>query len=384
MMIPVRQRSVIVLICLLIFPVRFAFAEPETDAARERKPFAILFKRSKITFSGSIDAKETADSLAGTILDVRPDMNVVDAGMDFNDDVKLPDRKLLESLIVEIALSTDEGVFEISDDVLVVGGLTDSVVAESVIRLRARALLGKRRYQEQICLVPVEDLPDAPVLLSSGETRKAFTFEQKLEQKKQEASYETPGIMLTKIRSLIEGTADPSIYPEITVQDPMLMSAVVEIPEPLVVPAEIASQGMKEDTESEEIPPESGALSPYEEFGPILFARNSFVLQTGQREMIEELVPVLKAEPWVGHPIIVRSLIYSSGADAFSSWISEKRLAEAVRLLSIAGIHPNFLKAETAKTLDRIDKGEVKILITKPPGYVSPTDGEEEEEKPEP
>lgn len=326
------------------------------------EPFVIEFFQTKAAFSGSIDSKASADALAAAIVSARPDLNIVNTGMEFDPGVSMPELKLLKSLVVEIALSTTEGVFEISDDSLLIGGLTDSVVTASVLRLRANPILGERRFREQLCLVPTEDLPEIPILLSTGESRKSFSFDLELKLK-EEVTFEPPGIILTKILDLIEGTADPSLYPNIA---PVPSAPVSMVETPALVEAK--SQ-LEVTTEVIPEPP-----SPYERFGPVLYARNGIVLQEGQKELITSLPEVFQSDPWTGRPIIVRSLIYQSGSETFSTWISERRLAETVRHLTEAGVGAERLAPETLVTTDRIDKGEVQLLILKPQDYISPSE----------
>lgn len=357
----IRTGGLVILTGFLLLICRSATAEPD--------PFVVEFLKTKVAFSGTTDSKETADRIASEVLLARPDLDVVNTGLAFDPEVKLPNLKLMCHLIVEIALSTHEGVFEISDDSLTVGGLTDSVVTSSVLRLRAAPILGDRQFRQQVCLVPGKDLPEIPIMLSTGETRKAYSFDLELKQKK-EVTFEPPGIILTKLLGLIEGTSNPDLFPPV-----ISAPVVIEAPPP---PEDLPEENPVAMPVLPERPPAPPPPSPYQEFGPVVFARNSVVLQSGQLEMLKGLAPTFDAEPWQGREIIVRALVYQSGSKVYARWVGERRMAEAVRFLKEAGVPEGRIKPEAVEVAGKIDRGEVKILILKPDGYVSPPPEEEE------
>jgi len=347
-----------------LFLPRFCLSQTEADKA---KPFEILFLRTKVSFSGSIESKATAEKLANTIISVRPDLKVVNDGLRFDPAVKFPDLELFESLVIELAISTAEGIIELSDNQLVVGGLTDSPVASSALRLRAKPLLGSRSYKDQTCLIPSSDLPDTPILLSTGETRKPFAFKVARVKKKEVITYQPPGFLLQKLAGLIEATKDLSIYlPESERTE--LPPEVTKVDTPPESPGKEESSRQPDNTMAEAATVFSEALkpNPFQHFGPILFGRNSFILRTGQSEFIPEVAAQLNVPPWDKKAILIQGVVYQSGSSAFAEWLGDRRKSEVVKRLIAAGVSESRFQTETTLSADRIDGGEVRVLVKKP------------------
>jgi len=234
------------------------------------------------------------------------------------------------------------------------------VVVSSVLRIRAAPLLGTRRYQEQICLVSASDLPEFPIRLSSGEFRAPFSPGRALAEK-DEVRFEAPGIMITKLLSLIEGTSDlVAMLPDPVPEPVLITGAVVGVmPQPeLGATAAVPDPGVP-------VTP-APAPDPHAELGQLLFVRNGILPQSGENEKIAALVVTLNSEPWVAEDVIVQALTYQSTSPAFAGWLSERRLAAAVRQLTAAGIDPARLKPERVISSEKMDRGEVKIRCLKP------------------
>jgi hypothetical protein len=341
--------------CWVFLFYQLAAAETVPINNTAAKPFVIELFKSKVVFSGTVDSKGTTDALAATILAVLPDLKVIHSGLIFDSNSSLPDLKGLKTLLLEVALSTHEGVIEISDQQLTVGGLTDSAVVSSVLRIRAAPLLDNRQYREQICLVSASEMPAIPIRLSTGEIRKPFSLDPVPTTEKEEVHFEPPGIMVNKLLSLIEGTS----------------GLVAMLPDPVTAPDQIAvapGPAMQPPFPGEAVT-SAPAPDPYEELGSLLFIRNGIVPVSGQNEKIAALVVILNAAPWIDQEILVQAQTYLSSSEAFANWLSERRLADAVRQLTSAGIDPGRIKPEKINSSEKIDRGEVKIRCLKPSDF---------------
>ena len=80
----------------------------------------------------------------------------------------LPPFSDLRSLIAELGLSTHEGRLEFWPDHILIGGLTDSFVTLTALRIRLEPILGKRRFVNHICIVATDFLPKIEVSLTSA------------------------------------------------------------------------------------------------------------------------------------------------------------------------------------------------------------------------
>lgn len=358
---------------LLAVALAFASVNLEWSISEEAstlRPFLITFSKSKVRFSGTLDRKETADNLANAIISARPDLQPVNSGIDFHPDAAVPDLKFLKPLAIEVALSTHEGEIEVSDDRLLVGGLTDSIVAASVLRLRAKPLLGNRRLLEQLCLVPTEDLPDIPIVLSSGDTPAAFAFDLSMTTVEQ-SQFQAPGIILTKLLDLVEHTRDVGWLQTGTASPPETETNSVEMtdsnsqepPEPGT--AEMANERSPSPSDLPRATPD-----PFLDLGPILFVRNGFVLQSGQEARFANVIKQLNSTENRQTSVLVRAQIYRSGSADFASWLGDRRIYEVHRRLTSAGIPTERIRKETLQSQDEMDRGEVSILI--PRGEVDP------------
>lgn len=355
---------------LLMFTLAIPGVTPEwsrSEAIAEIRPFLITFSKNKVRFSGTLDRKETADQLASAIVSARPDLQPVNSGINFHPDASVPDLKFLKPLAIEVALSTHEGEIEVSDDLLLVGGLTDSVVAASVLRLRAKPLLGNRRFIEQLCLVPTEDLPDIPIVLSTGDTRAAFAFDLSMTTV-DAPEFQAPGILLTKLLDLVEYTGDVG-WLQTGKSSP---TGEKRVASKAVSPTSGSEEkDMTESTPSGN-PSEEGRTpprpDPFLDLGPILFVRNGFVLQAGQESKFATVIKQLTSTEYKAATILVRARIYRSGSADFASWLGDRRIYEVHRRLTSAGIPTERIRKETLQSQDETDRGEVSILVPKPGG----------------
>jgi hypothetical protein len=353
---------------LLIFSLAFASGTPKWSGSKEPaeiRPFLITFSKNKVRFSGTLDRKETADELANAIVSARPDLQPVNSGIDYHPDVSVPDLKFFKPLAIEVALSTHQGEIEVSDDLLLIGGLTDSIVAASVLRLRAKPLLENRRFLEQLCLVPTEDLPAIPIVLSSGDARAAFAFDLSMTPV-EESPFQTHGILLTKLLDLVEHTSDVGwlqtgrasppggAEKEETTSIAMAESRGRDLAEP-------PPSGM---TTEEDLP--AATPDPFLDLGPVLFVRNGFVLQAGQEARFATVIKQLNSAEHNQTSILIRAQIYPSGSVDFASWLGDRRIYEVHRRLTSAGVPAERIRKETAQSQDEMDRGEVSILIPKP------------------
>ena len=369
---------------LLPFSLLAEVDDPGKSGEKEIEAFSIVFFKNKVRFSGTIDSEKNATAIAEALLSARPDLSVVNSGLNFNTTVKLPDLILFQNLVTEVGLSTHEGEIILSRDRLLVGGLSDSIVTSSVLRVRAKPILEGRIYTDRICQVPTEDLPVIPVYLSNGESRKGFSFDFSM-QEKEPVEFVPPGLIPGKILNLIEGTRDMGLLltgkptpelPEITSLEnaPNTTLAQLDDTAPKIETAVVLNNQSPEAESQHKPPPPPPPPAPTEKqapapkvhsgsIGPILFARNSFTLQSGQRENLSAVSSRLASPAFKGKSITIQSVQYKSGADAFANWLSQKRLAEVLGHFKKSGINPGLIRSEYVVSREQSDQGEVRIRV---------------------
>lgn len=309
--------------------------------AESKAAFSVIFDREEVVLSGPYPSKEFANSLAAAILSAKPNLRIINDGIIYTKSADFPNETLLINLINELALSTHDGAFVMTDSTITLSGITDSIVTTSALQLRSKSLLGNRVLREQICLVPTEDLPTTEVVLSTGETRKSPRFDLDL-VRTDRIDFEPPGVMPTKLAALLLAFDD--------------LPWVVET-EPSSTPADSTNVSPRPKTDQKD--------DPYFDIETIRFSRNSHSLQTGQDQHLKMVANTLNSPKLQNRPIMIRSLIYPSNSAAYSKWLSEKRSQATAQKLIDLGIAKNRIQQESTPTKAPIDVGTVKVQVLK-------------------
>lgn len=356
-----RQKSIIGF-CLLL-ALQF-YAVLGADSGDQ---LSVIFGDREVTLSGTIDSEETGTIIANAIKAVRPDLAVTNIGLKIDPTAEMPDMRQILGILKELGISTHEGRLEIRDDAILIGGLTDSLVTTTALKLRTEPILDGRRLINRVCIVATNDLPDISVKLASGETVETeldFDIHPTAEQ-----AFEPPGlavdklfptvVMLSNFSRLESGaslTAKPvesesGSKPEVA---PARMILAMPIPEPEPEVVELES---------------------------IRFSRNTFFLQANQQQIVAETAKRLQSTDLAGLPIKLVAMKSAGGSGAFNDYTSERRLAEASRLLKDLGVPENRFVTKVRNSESKIDTGEVKVLVELP--LPEPEELEESDEKPE-
>ncbi len=315
-----------------LLPLALSLFGAEPDALVDDS-LSIVFREKDILFRGVLPDAETAEALAAAANSARPSLRVVNDGLVYDSSRPFPSLSLFRSLVREVGLSAHEGWIDWSPRELRIGGLTDSVVTSSVLRLRARPLLDGRSYVDRICIVPTEDLPEIPVVLSSGEKRRAFSFDANRAANSEPETFEPPGILLTKILPLISKTSDPG----------WLATGRAT---PRTMAASSTAAGWTGPPEVE-----------------VRFARNSFLLADAETATLTRLAGAILATPGEAPLIRLETSRPRSGTDAFLNWLSGRRITEIAEQLAGAGIDPRTILPEVRTTAAAADDGVVRLRI---------------------
>lgn len=327
------------------------------SCAHEPNSFSIQFTGNKAEFSGTFESKQKLEQLANVLIEALPSLEVINSGLAYDEEYRLPFPEQFENLLVEIALSTHDGELSISESEILVGGLTNSVVPIAAIKIRAAVFTNEnRKLNDRMCLIPTEDLPSHPIILSTGETRAAFSFDLELE-KIRHSSFEPPGFSLLKLNDLIFNTRNLYWLETGAVDDP-----ATEV-KPIVATPTATQQFTLEPIDRDN---EIKNTDPFLEIGSIQFSSNSGVLQTGEEKYINTLAEELNSEPYLNQPIELKIMTYQLGSEAFSEWVAKKRKLKMIELLLSLDIDKKRIRDIYEPSSSDHDAGEVKIRVLKP------------------
>jgi outer membrane protein OmpA-like peptidoglycan-associated protein len=335
------------------------------DAASPGVPdLSIRFNEQTIELSGRVDSEETAQKLALAAHGARPDLKVVNEGLVVDEDAALPPYSDLRSLIAELGLSTHQGRFEIWPDRILIGGLTDSIVTLTALRIRLEPILGKRRFINHICIVGTEYLPKIEVSLTSnvngGETPVLDLTPSR------EMAFEPPGLLVEKLFPTLVMLSDFD-----RLEGKTSTPAVVIRATPLAMTSNEPSSGPGEIPASDAaaVPATMLSATPvqqYETLPTVRFSRNSFLLQSNQEPVFEELTRYLLAPDRKGRAVTIEAVKPSGGSADFNDYLSERRTAELVRFLTERGIDAATLNSGIVNSASPIDEGEVRVKVAIP------------------
>lgn len=341
----------------LLWPLLALLAWP-CAAETEAPVLRVVFGERTATVSGRVPSDAAAESLAAAVSGVRPDLALDRSGLSVDPAVKLPADSDLRSLVAELGLSTHEGRLEIWDRHLVVGGLTDSLVTRSALRIRAEPFLVGRELHDQICIVDSDDLPSIDVALSKSPT--GAGADPGSPPPVAEQAFEVAGIRLEKLLpairmlSRIDELAGRAAPPATTLRAQPLEAA------PQTVPAGAPQIGMA-------AVPATMPVARFETLPSVFFSRNSFLLQANQEATLDELAKLLASPPLKGASIRVEAVKASGGSSAFNDYLCERRTAEVARLLAERGVEPGLVATATTSSPSAVDGGEVRVQVEIPP-----------------
>lgn len=335
--------------------------------------FRVAFGPGLTRFSGKVDSETTAEALVAAMKTARPDLPpdrsalVIDPAIG---PVALSD---LKSLLAEIALSTHEGRLELWPDHLVIGGLTDSIVTQSALRIRAEPFLKNRILHNRLCIVGTDDLPEIAVSLADGskvEMEAAPTPVAPVAQ----TPFEAPGPRLEKLLATLALLADPS---------PLGAPAPAAVPafpattgpiraEPLAMAAPTTNPTNTSGAATAPVGLTATPVETLEAMPPVYFSANSFLLQANQNGTLDTIAKQLLSPTRAGATTRVEALKPSGGSSTFNDYLCERRAAEVSRLLGERGVNVSLLRLSTLASRSPIDSGEVRITIVVPPPPPAP------------
>lgn len=366
-----RPRGTMPVIPQLRLNLRFAFAilalfapVARFDAA-DSPTLRVVFGPRSTILSGRIASEATAEALVNAIKTARPELPPDRSGLVIAPDAPEFPAGDLKSLLAEIALSTHEGRLEIWPDRLVIGGLTDSLLTQSALRIRAEPFLGTRILQNRLCIVSTDDLPDLAVSLADG-SKPGMKVTSTVEAKPRvEVSFEAPGIRLEKLPAALSLLADLSkagAPPGSSTTPPPTGFAPLRA-EPLTTapgPASDAVTGMP-------IPLTATPVERLAPLTPVFFAANSFLLQANQAATLDAIAKSLLSPGYTKATVRLEAMKPSGGSSTYNEYVCERRSSEVARLLAERGVDPTIFRPDIVDSPSPIDSGEVRVTVVMPP-----------------
>ncbi|MDF1826175.1 MAG: hypothetical protein P1U68_16130 [Verrucomicrobiales bacterium] len=335
---------------------------PALSAAGE-PTLQVSFTREGVTFAGKIPSEEYGQTLAESVKSVRPDLSILNLGLKVDPEVEGPDLGDLKSLLAELGISTHEGHFSIDEESLTIGGMTDSRITSTALKIRLDPLLGDRNFINRICIVNKDDLPKLSVHLSSGETSGPLLNFDLIPTAAE--AYEPPGLSISNLFPMMLTLSDlsrlkekPSITDKNAPEAPM--QAV-----PLLQVRNIGGSTSKPTPMLRAMP--APPQPTYIPLSPVLFTRDSFLLQVNQESNVDAIVAQLSEPPLAGHPILVQPVKSASRSGAFGDYLIEKRAEATKTMLLERGISASLISVETIEDKTSTDRGEVRLVVKIPP-----------------
>lgn len=326
--------------------------------------FEVRFTRDGVAFAGKVDTEENAQILAESVRAVRPDLAILNNGLRIEESVEMPRLSDLKSLLAELGISTHEGRVSFYEDEVVLGGMTDSPISITALRIRLEPFLSGRTLVNRLCIVSKDDMPKLRVQLSSGEVSgPLFNFD---EVPSAEESFEMPGLSLANLFPMVLTLSDLSRLhgkeaPSALGQPQQPLQAV-----PLMQVKSIGGRGKTQPaTIIRAIPAEpQPTLVP---LPSLFYTRDSFLLQADQESAIESLIEQITTPPLHEEAVLIRPVKSNGRGGAFGDYLLEKRGAAAKELLIGRGIPEDRIKIEPVELASQIDTGEVRLLVRIPP-----------------
>lgn len=352
------------------------FAGTLTAAPGEKPHLSVRFAERSIAITGRVDSEEGAQTLAAAARSARPDLKVVLDELVVDATAERFPLSDLGSLITELGLSTQDGWLEIWPDRVLVGGLTDSLVTLTALRLRLEPVRGERQFVPKIRVVETEDLPKIDVSHMNRESQKDSSSVNLSSVREQ--PFEVPGLLVEKLLPTL------SMLHQF---DRFEGAKPTDLDPPRAMPLELTETTQNSGPTAEEessptshprpgmpslLPGAMAAPPQYEVLPSVFFSRNSFLLQANQEPVIAELTRNLLAPDRLGRTVLVDAVKSSGGSSAFNEYLCEKRAGEVLRLLTERGVDAATLQPGMVHSSSSIDDGQVTIRVEIPPSSFEP------------
>lgn len=321
----------------------------------------VAFESQTVMISGRVDTEATAEAIVKALRNARPDLTADRSALAIDPSVSLPDLSEFPSLLAELGLSTHEGRLELWPDRLVIGGLTDSLVTQSALRIRAKPLLEGRALHNRLCIVSTEDLPKLEVSLAGANLGMLEVAPPVVVVAAPIGSFEMPGLSFAKLLAVIRlpGQIDRLSGKSAAPAAPMPATGALRA-EPLATGAPSTTADAPPVAA---MPLTAMPVQTFETLSSVLFSRNSFLLQANQQATIEGITKHLLSTARRGAPVRIEAVKASGGSTAFNEYLCERRAAEVARFLTEAGVAPSLLRVKTIESSSPIDGGEVRIFV---------------------
>lgn len=329
---------------------------PRTTLADEVPSLKIVFGTTTATLEGTVDSEATAETLASTLRMARPDLVIDRSRLAIDPTTTLPPLGDLRSLVSELALSTHEGRLELWSDRVVLGGLTDSLVTTTALKIRLDPILAGRTFINRVCIVGTEYLPKISVSLVA-ERAPDEGASPAASGRPPSVAFIPPGFLPEKLLPTLlllanldrlAGVAPPA--PPSTTES----ETGETLPAPVAMPALPLA------------PTQPLIALPVREFvslPSILFSRNSFLLQANQVATVDAVAKELLATPRRGAPVFIEPVKPSGGSPAFHDYLCERRADEVARLLVERGVDRATMTIRAVDSPSPIDGGEVRLRL---------------------
>lgn len=323
--------------------------------AAESPLLRVSFETRTVVVTGCVDTEATAEAIVAALKSARPDLAPDRTGLIVDPSIHLPDLTEFPSLLAELGLSTHEGRLELWPDRLVIGGLTDSLVTQSAIRIRSKPFLEGRVLHNRLCIVSTEDLPKLEVSLAGADGGRPETAPVAVPVAAPVGSFEMPGLSFAKLLAVIRlpGQID-RLSGKTTNPAPAPPAGGAIRADPVDAPATPPGPVM---------PLTATPVLTFETLPSVLFSRSSFLLQANQQATIEGLSKHLLSPARRGAPVRIEAVKASGGSAAFNEYLCERRAAEVARFLTEAGVEPSLLSVKTIESSSPVDGGEVRLFV---------------------
>ena len=298
-------------------------------------PLKVRFWADEIELTGALPDQKTANRLMIAIHHAQPGKAiwtevVIDPSRTVND---LPSTPQLAGLLLEMALSTKDSSLSVTQDEVIVSGLTDSLVTHAAFESRLRSASdahGRKAFRNRICLVHSEDL-DPSLLARRPRAVLAFRPVESPFLEMAGAPYGPPlppatlGSLAGRTASILGGQRE---MPEVDLPDPGdSLEGTEEISDPV----------------SETI--RKRILEPSRR---IAFTANSYLVSATDYDSLDGVASRLKSHPAEWGKVIVRGFPDTEGRHTYNDWLSLSRARAVKRILVDAGISEDLLKLEVS------------------------------------
>jgi len=315
----------------------------------------VVFETRAAILSGRVDSEGTAEAIVGALNNARPDLATDRSGLVIDPSASLPELAELPGLLAELGLSTHDGRLELWPDRLIIGGLTDSLVTQSALRIRAEPLLEGRALQNRLCIVNTEDLPRLEVSLTGAPHGRSKPAPAVVAIAAPVGSFEMPGLSFAKLLAVIRlpGQID-RLSGKSSAATAALRAEPVAMVDLSQTPPARADATM---------PVTATPVETLEALSSVWFSRNSSLLQANQEATIEGITRHLLSPARLGAPVRIEAVQARGGSTALNEYLCERRAAEVVRFLTEAGVAASLLRVKPIHSSSPIDGGEVRLSV---------------------